>query len=271
MSRSGSTAISQTMAQHPRIEHGFEYLKPLKFPEETALTINKTREFFQSGIAAGRIPGFKIRALHINANPSAWAALTQEFDTRVIWQYRKNVFKTALGIYARTVLNDSTATGGIGVKEMVGVKDRCDLGVGCSFPITQWKVFHEIMTGRIRQDTDMMKAVNVLDGGRNCMFELPYEDYLYDKEETLTELFRFLGLKATSMETFRVKATGDSLCEVVDNFDELCEKFYGCPIWQAYLDDFDNDCRCTKFQTGTAEFCSMYAKTELDAVLTDTY
>lgn len=259
------------MAQNEMIQHGFEYLKPYKFPEETALTLNKTRQFFQSAIQAGRIPGFKIRALHINANPSAWAQLSREFDTRIIWQYRKNIFKTALGIYARAVLNDSTATGGIGVKEMAGVKNRCDLGVGCSFEIKQWKTFHEIMTGRIRQDTDMMKAVKVLDDERKCIFELPYEDYLYHKEETMTELFRFLGLKAGTMETFRVKATADSLCEVVDNFDELCEKFYGCPIWQPYLDDFDNECRCTKFQTGSDEFCSMYAKTELDAVLTDTY
>lgn len=274
MSRSGSTAISQTLSIHSRIENKFEFLHPLLSDTanySAAQALNMTRTFFDDAISRGKIPGYKVRSIHIFADPQAWEDLAREYDTRIIWQYRKNLFKTALGIYAEEVYDDDTATGGIKVKDLEKVDDRCDLGIGCSFAINEWGVFHEILTSRIRQDVHIMRAVKVLDGGRDCTFELPYEDYLYHKEDTLNDLFTFLGLQMESTDTYKAKATGDSLCDVVENFDELCTNFYGCPVWQPFLEDFENDCRCTNFTHGSAEYCSTFGEREMAAYSAGNY
>lgn len=260
MSRSGSTAICQTLASHPSIENKFEFLDRdyTVSREVAAQAINKTRAFFRQAIANGKIPGYKIRAFHVLADPEGWNELVKEFDTRIIWQYRKNVFKTSIGVYRRIVFNDYTATGGIKVEDVESDEDKCKMGVGCTFRIDNMTKFHEIVQNRIQQDIDMLRAVKALDGDRSCVFEMPYEDYLYYKEESMKDLFQFLGLKLHTLETFRLKATSDSLCDVVENFDDLCTSFYGCPNWQPYLDDFENNCRCTNYVHGDTRYCPMF-------------
>lgn len=264
MSRSGSTTISQTMHQHPKIHHEFELLDREKVPrDDGAAALNMTRQFFTKAIANGEIPGFKIRSYHILADVEGWRKLTEEFDTRIIWQYRKNVFKVAIGTYARLVLGDDSKAGGFAQTEVEG-KNKCELGVGCSFRIDDWTELHKIITSRIEYDTDVMKATSVLDGGRQCIFELPYEDFLYHQKDTYSDLWRFLGIPPLkSYDTYTAKATDDSLCDVIENFDELCTNFYGCPIWQQYLDDFHNNCRCRNFISGVNTFCSMYNDQQL--------
>lgn len=249
------------MSLHPSISQNFEFLGT-DYSKGSAYALNKTRTLFRDAIAKGKIPGFKLRAMHITADPNGWASLAREFNTRIIWQYRKNVFKTGLGIYARMVYNDYTATGGIKTEDYKSETDRCNMGIGCSFAIHDWDKFHAIITGRVQQDLEMVRAVKIVDDGRDCAFELPYEDYLYYKEETISDLFTFLGLTPTKFDTFRVKATKDSMCEVVENFDELCEHFYGCPIWQPFLEDTENECRCTKFAYGSSKYCSMFTRDE---------
>lgn len=257
-SRSGSTTISQTMQQHPLIQHEFELLDREKIPEHDGETaINITRAFFKKIISQGKIPGYKIRSYHVLANVQGWRDLVKEFDTRVIWQYRKNLMKVGIGTYARIVLGDNSKAAGFNSKEIEG-KNQCDLGAGCSFRIEDWVEFHKILTSRIANDVDMIKAAHILDAGRQCIFELPYEDYLYYQNDTITNLWKFLGIHSWKYDLYLTKATGDNMCKVIENFDELCEKFYGCPIWQPYLDDFHNHCRCVNFTYGETTFCSMY-------------
>lgn len=257
-SRSGSTTISQTMQQHSQIKHEFEYLDREKVPpEDSETSLNMTREFFKKTIAGGLIPGYKIRAHHVLADVEGWQQLVREYDTRVIWQYRKNVFKVSVGTYARLVLGDNLKAGGINIKHTEN-STQCELGVGCSFRITDWAEFHRMLTGRIAYDLDMMNAARSLDGGRECIFELTYEDFLYHREESIADLWKFMGLKPINYDTYLVKATGDNLCEVIENYDEMCTMFYGCPIWQPHLEDFHNDCRCRNFSYGSGDYCSMY-------------
>lgn len=258
MSRSGSTAISQTLNMHPKIDNKLEWLENVNVKRgESLKAINMTEEFFQESMKNGKIPGFKIRAHFILDEPEKWASLVKKYDTRIIWQYRKNVFKTSLGIYRRVMFNDYTATGGIKVTDISNGEKTCEMGIGCSFRIDDFARFHEIVVSRILQDIDVVKAVRVLDGDRGCVFEMPYEDYLYYKTESMRDLFGFLGLDLYSVDTWRAKATSDSMCQVIQNFDQLCETFYGCPYWQPFLDDFENDCRCTNFTHSEDRFCTM--------------
>lgn len=262
-SRSGSTTISQTMQQHPLITHEFEYLDREKVPAQDSKTaLNMTREFFKKTIAEGKIPGYKIRAHHVLADAEGWQQLTREFNTRIIWQYRKNVFKVSVGTYARLVLGDNSKAGGFNIK---GLKDKeqCDLGVGCSFRITDWAEFHRMLTGRIAYDLDMMNAARILDAGRECILELSYEDFFYHRDDAISDLWKFMGLKPVEYATYLVKATGDNLCEVIENYDEMCTMFYGCPVWQPHLEDFHNNCRCRNFTYGSGDYCSMYSDKQI--------
>lgn len=261
ISRSGSTAISQTLNTHPAIKNMFELLDDRNISKKTSEAVHVTRTFFKETIASGLIPGFKIRSHHIMGDVEGWRKLIHEFDTRIIWQYRRNVVKTALGIYSRAVFNDSTATGGIrreDLERIGGAKNRCKMGVGCSFRIDDFYLLHQIMSARIRQETEALDAISILNNGRNCVFELPYEDYLYWKKEIMEELFRFLGLTLHTLKTSRIKATSDSLCDVISNFDDVCDVLYGCPLWQPFLhDSHDASCRCSNFKHTSGPFCSV--------------
>lgn len=261
MSRSGSTAISTELQQHPdayipRMEYLDKY--PVK-PDEPIKIANLTREYFNVGIAEHRAAGFKIRSYHVLKHPELWHNITAEYGTRIIWQYRKNLLKSAIGTYQRDILGDQTAIGGIRHQEMVG-KDRCDMGVGCTFRIEQFDELHNIMAKRLIIERDIMEAVNVLDNGRGCVMEVSYEDYLYHSRDTMRDIMKFLGLSEIHHQSLRIKATSDNLCDVVENWDELCYNFYGCAVWQPYFEDYINDCRCRNFTLGPTSFCSTTPK-----------
>lgn len=256
MSRSGSTAISTELQQHPLVHMPrMEYLDKYPVsPDDVDGIVNLTRTYFDEGIREGKTPGFKIRSHHVLRHPDEWHKITKEYETRVIWQYRKNILKSAIGTYLRDVLGDRTSTGGIKREEMV--KDRCEMGLGCTFRIDQFDQLHKIMAKRLGIEREVMDTVNLLDNGRGCVMEVPYEDYLYYPRETMTDILKFLNLPITHHESLRVKATADSLCDVVENWDELCLNFYGCALWQPYFEDYINDCRCRNFTRGPTTFCT---------------
>lgn len=232
-----------------------EYLDRLDVSiANTTGALAETKAFFKQGIANGLTPGFKIRSYHVIPKPEEWAKLVKEFDTRIIWQYRKNVFKSAIGTYQKEVLGDATAISGIKKSDVKG--DRCAMGVGCKFRIDNLDTFHEMLKNRLTYQNDISRAVEILDAGRDCVMELPYEDYLYYPRETIHDLQTFLGLRYETTAPDRIKATKDSLCDVVENFDQLCQAFYACAVWQPYLDDHINNCRCTRFSKGTAKYCA---------------
>ena len=224
-------------------------------PGNNTGALAETRKFFEEGLAKGLTPGFKIRSYHVLPLSQEWSNLAKEFDTRIVWQYRKNVFKSAIGTYQKEVLGDSTAISGLKKNEIKG--DRCSLGVGCKFRIEDMPKFHDLLKNRVKYQDQISEAVRVLDGGRDCSWEVPYEDFLYYPQDTIRDLHKFMGFDPENTESDRIKATGDSLCDVVENYDELCNNFYACAAWQPYLDDFVNDCRCSKFTTGTTEFCAV--------------
>lgn len=254
-SRSGSTAICTELRKHTATHMDLmEYLDQIGV-SGTNLTgaIAETRKWFDEGIAKGKTPGFKIRAHHLIGAEEEWAKLVKEYGTRVIWQYRKNVIKSTLGTYQSEYLNDSTAIGGIKVNDAVG--DRCDIGVGCKFRVDNFPFFHVLLQKRLTYEMQIVRAVHVLDRPGTCTLEVPYEDYLYHGKETMDDIQKFLGLKREYNEPSRVKATQDSLCDVVSNFDDLCNAFYGCAIWQPYFDDMVNNCRCRHFASSPAQYC----------------
>lgn len=255
MGHSGSTAIISELSSNSR---AYVHKKePVDHQEtfNTTAALLFTRDFFEKGIAEGKTPGFKIRPAHILTEPEQWRKLALDYDTRIIWQYRQNLFKSAVGEYSGRYLNDTSIVKGLDSKEQAA--NRCSFGVGCSYPIDDVPFFHELLRGKVISQRKIAAAVHAVTGGMGCVRELPYEDYLYEREETLADVFRFLGLPQEPSEPERFKATGDNMCSVVENWAELCQNYYGCALWQHMLDDPKNGCTCPLTSTPTT-YCQLY-------------
>lgn len=254
MGHSGSTAILSELASHSHVfvtqpepvDHQAQY--------NTTEALEITRDFFDRGIALGKTPGFKIRPMHILDEPEKWRALAIEYETRIIWQYRKNLLKSSVGEYSSRYLNDTSVIEGLRSREMVD--DRCNFGVGCSFRVDNFDFFHKTLQDKLHSQKLITDAVHAISGGEGCVREVPYEEYLYEREKTLSSMQRFLGLDEEQTAPERFKATGDNLCDVVENWDELCTNFYGCVLWQHMLDDPRHSCFCS-FSSGPTKYCDM--------------
>lgn len=253
MGHSGSSAIVSELKSHPQVL--IENKEPVdhgEYASNTTLALEYTADFFRRAISLGKTPGFKMRPSHIKNNPAAWVQLTREFDTRIIWQYRRNLLKQAIGEYSYRYLSDDSILEGLRSEEEV--KHRCETGAGCSFEIEDMNYFYDVLSTTFRSDFSIAQATHLLADGRDCIHELRYEDYLYHRKGALKDLFQFLGLDDVETEPNRYKATGDNLCHVIKNWDELCSNFYGCSIWRHLFEDERNGCSC-KFARSPRDFC----------------
>lgn len=239
---SGSTAITSELASHPQVYiRRKEYLERPELIHNSTAALLATREFFERGLASGKLPGFKLRYFHILHEPLAWAALAREFDTRVIWQYRRNLVKQAVGSYSIRYYKDKSSAMGLRGNE---TRSRCDVGSGCRYSINDMDVFHALLVKAYRNSEMIHTASMVLDDGRDCVFELAYEDYLYWREDSMRDLQKFLGVKYVPTASKFFKATYDRMCDVVINWSDVCRNFYGCLPWRQHFRDERNHCGC---------------------------
>lgn len=256
MGHSGSSAIISELAAHSQVY--FEDGEPIdhyEYEHNTTLALEWTRAFFQRGLAVGRTPGFKLRPTHIRNDPQAWAALASEFDTRIIWQYRENVFKKTVGEYTYRYLNDSSVVEGL--RRDMPRAERCRIGAGCRFRVDNLQFFHDLLRDSVRSDVGISAAVHLIAGESGCVHPLPYEDYLYARGDAMRGLHDFLGFAHETHKPLRHKATSDNLCDAVANWDELCTSFYGCHAWRWQMDDPRNGCHCSTFSSGPVSYCAV--------------
>lgn len=242
MGHSGSTAVLSELRSHEQtfinksepVDHQREF--------DSKAALRTARDHFRKGIALGKTPGFKIRPTHILHAPQQWHQLVREFDTRIVWQYRRNLMKGGVAEYSHRYLNDFTVVEGL--KQNISREERCEMGAGCRFKIDNFDNLNKLLLSTLRSHRKIVSAVHAVDGGRNCVFELPYEDYLYNRVQTVQRLQTFLGFKVLDTQPQRFKATSDVLCDVVENWNGLCQAFYPCLLWQSMLEDAHNNCYC---------------------------
>lgn len=252
MGHSGSSALTSELRAHSQVS--MDLMEPVDHQDvfNTSAALDTTRQLFRSGADTSSVAGFKIRPTHILNAPDQWRALVREFDTRVIWQYRRNLFKATIGDYSHKVLNDSTVREGL--RTNISRKERCSIGAGCRFRINDMAFVRDTLRNKLRSQNAITEAVYTLAGDDGCMWEVPYEDYLYRREHTMADVQRFLGLEWEQTRPLRFKATGDSMCDVVENWDEVCQHFYGCIAWQHMLHDARNNCFCN-YSSGSSVLC----------------
>lgn len=252
MGNSGSTAISLDLSNHPEV-----YVEKLEMVDQNGMdnateALEDTRRFFEEGARQGKVPGFKIRPKHVKKEPEKWAALMREFDTRLIWQYRKNTLKSALTSYIKYDIGDELNVGGL--MRNITWEERCKTGKGCSHKV-DFDTFYDRLRGHVEWTDNVVDTAKILDDGRGCVWEAPYEEYLADRDQFVDGLQRFLGIERRYVKQERWKGTSDALCEVVENWDELCEKLYGCVVWQPMLEDPKNGCYCENYTSGGSDYC----------------
>lgn len=254
MGHSGSTAILSELHSHSQVLKGF--WEPVDHQKvfNTTEALEIARGIFQKGLQENLTAGFKIRPVHILERPHEWRALVKQYQVRIIWQYRRNVFKGAVGEYVHRYLHDNSVVEGL--KTDITREERCQIGVGCRFRVEDFDFLRRQIGTMTRSTHFILRAVSEIARDSRCVREIPYEDYLYSRDAVLKDLQTFLGLEEEETAPARFKATGDSLCETVENWDELCEAFYGCPKWQHLLDDVQNNCYCHMSSGApSAEFC----------------
>lgn len=241
MGHSGSTALITELRSHSEFE--ILYNEPVdhgEYEHDTDLAIKRAREVMDSGIPKGKIPGFKIRPLHILQKPEVWREFVKEYDSRIIWQYRENIFKKAVGEYRHLYLNDTSVVQGLEMDQ-----SPCEEGSDqkCRFRIDDMKFLHEQLNKVSRSDDMLAAAARTLRRSDETLI-VRYEDYLYRRERTMKEIFDFLGVDFQDTTASTAKASPDSLCEVVINYQDLCDHFHPCPLWRPFLHDDANNCRC---------------------------
>lgn len=254
MGHSGSTAFITELRTHSEFQ--VERLEPLdhgEYQRNTDLALERARELMDQGIANGKIPGFKIRPWHISNEPERWQSFTKEYDTRIIWQYRENIVKQAIGEYRHRFLNDSSV-----VEGLKGDIEPCAKGSGqkCRIKIEDMRGLHGLMNDFSSSDELLASAARKLKRDKD-MSIVRYEDYLYHRERTLRETFDFLGVDYQDTAPQRRKASPDSLCEMVSNFQEVCDHFLQCQLWRPYLHDPVNNCKCKpgNWKTFDSSYC----------------
>jgi len=243
MGHSASTAVISEMGQHTDIlvdPRGPEPVDHHEYEANTTLALEYTRAFFDRGIKEGKIPGFKLRPTHVLRQPEAWRALVQEYDVRLIWNFRANTIKQASGEYRYRYLKDTSVIEGL--RDGETLESKCANG-GCAFNITNMDFFHTVVSDLLNNDNLITRSVAALQAD-GCVLSLPYEEYLYSRDNSMAQVYRFLGVPFEDHAPNRQKATADSLCDAVANVEDLCDAFYGCLRYRWMFDDWNNNCKC---------------------------
>lgn len=157
-------------------------------------------------------------------------------------------------------LNDTSAVQGLDAN--VSQKQRCRIGAGCRFRIDNMDFLHEMLTDCANNDEMISRAVRVVSAGSRCVLPIPYESYLYYPKTTMQKIQKFLGLTYEEHLPEHAKATSDSMCSAVENFGDVCNKFYGCHAWRHLMDDHKNQCYCSGYMSGPGDssYCDLHQR-----------
>lgn len=261
----GSTAIITALKQHTdTLIEGLEPVDHGDRARNTAEALRFADEFFENGRVQNKTAGFKIRPYHLLQNPKGWADLLHKHDTRILWNYRSNTFKQAVGHYPISFQKSTAAYEGLVLSNRS--KENGPKPVIQRIRIDNIRGLSELVRGRMRGEAEVKVALQKLAEARKntdnneCILPLSYEDLLRDERGAILRAQAYLGLGMDEqLLPLRAKATLDNLCELLENFREVCQAFFGCPELRWMMEDSTNNCRCSTFDSSrlfvSKEFC----------------
>lgn len=240
--------------------------KDMQFNTSRALAY--ADKFFTDTRRMNKTGGFKVRPFHITQAPEQWVTLIRKHGTRIIWNYRKNLLKQAIGHYPIVYMSSQAAYEGIPVPKKGDKFASNSLIPDQSKAISRIRIdnmtgLSQILSDRITGEARVEHALRRMGrAGRNleeCTLPISYESILADAEASVARAQLFLGLSMTEIHSpLRTKATEDNLCELVENHAEVCNAFYGCTHLRWMLDDIENDCLCNKLATADSFISRKY-------------
>ena len=238
MGHSGSTALITALAQHRDVFiRGFEPLDHGALGKDTEAALKYARAFFHLGVQINKTAGFKLRPYHILRNPAAWSELFREYNTRIIWNYRANIFKQAVGHYPIVYLKDKSRYEGIKLGERAQKRQT-------SYRIHDMNALFQLLSARFRGEREVEDAIVKLHDAA-CVLPVSYELLLRQPGRAQLAIQAHLGLALNeSLQALRRKATGNNMCEEVTNWNEVCNAFFLCHRWRGMMDDAEYGCSC---------------------------
>lgn len=264
---SGSTALMTSLRQHSQtLIDGFEPVDHGIFAEKTENAslhaLQYTKTFFTNATNMNLTAGFKIRPTHLLRRPLSFFHIVQHFHTRIVWSYRSNILKQAIGDYRIHYYNDTVSYEGIKLQQSSNHSSTHQRPT--SIQIGNMTKLFKLMVGRVRADRNLALALHAVRPD-SCLLPVSYESYLRSPTLTLERVQRFLGLSLDEIHPpERAKANQDSLCDLVSNWHDVCRAFFPCVEWRWMLDDYENGCSCSNlpassFKTSIS-FCDFNAK-----------
>jgi hypothetical protein len=244
------------LQQHSQVHiDGLEPVDHGRAGANVTVALAHANQFFANATRLGKTGGFKIRPRNLLRDPGAWVRLMRKYNTRIIWNHRSNVLKASLGHYPIAQLGSTAAYEGIVIGQndtKAKAKDRAVT----RFRVTNMGVLSRLMRDRLLGEAEVGLALRRLgSAGRKrpkdeCTLPVSYEALLSDAPATVLRVQQFLGLNMNeSHAPLRRKATSDNLCELVENWDDVCTMFYGCTFVRWMLEDIPNGCTCNRIVT----------------------
>lgn len=245
-------------------------LEPLDHKEmqfDTNRSLLYADQFFTTARRLNKTGGFKVRPRHLINAPDRWVALMRKHGVRIIWNYRKNLLKQAIGHYPIVFMKSRDAYEGLVVQQGENAENQSGNAATprsiSRLRIENMEGLSRILKDRIAGEATVEHALRRLGiAGRRteeCTLPISYESILVDPKMSVARAQMFLGLDMNEIHSpLRAKATEDNLCELVENHSQLCNAFYGCTHLRWMLDDMQNNCMCDKLVTAEAFISRKY-------------
>lgn len=221
--RTGSTFLTETLAQHPDVLAEVEQLRALtKAGQGAAEQLAWAKEFLTPPLAGPhKVRGFKTKLRDV-LDPAALAGLLREKQVLVIHMQRRNRIKKALSYFTGRQLSQTT--------------NNWNLYDAAKRPgafVLDVAEFDAALQEREEWDHNLDAYVQSL---HQPTLSLYYEDMLLDQQAFLETVYRFLDVAYRPVRATSLKNTSDDLRQVLLNFDELRTHYAGTP-YEAMFDE----------------------------------
>ncbi|KAJ8904046.1 hypothetical protein NDN08_000576 [Rhodosorus marinus] len=239
---SGSTALMSILEQHPELNIPFPYEPLLVAVGKPQQSEEIARYLFEQNRLApeAMAEGFKVRPGNIRDGEELWQELVDDYHTRLVLNYRDNVVKSAIGLYSIRVRGDLSSQQGMRDETS---EEHCEKHPElCRFEVTQFDQFAYVLAKSYITRETTKGIAKMVDWP--CIMTTRYEDFVLDPDSEMSKIYDFLGVQRMDLKAKYNKALPDNPCELVSNYQELCQMFWGCEQYREHLQDPVNNCFC---------------------------
>lgn len=221
--RDGSTYLTSLLVSHPDVEAIYERFSVMVQRGTTpSEQLDWANNFLSPPlISKSKARGFKTKLVDV-LDKDGFKNLLIRKDVKIIQMQRRNRIKAVISRINARRLFEATGNWNLYDKDKRMPPMQVDL--------TQ---FHQFLTEREEADEELQKFIDVL---QLPTLKIVYEDLLVDKELTLKKTFDFLNIPTKPVNEKTLKHTSDDLRDVIQNFDELRDRYAGT-IYEPMFDE----------------------------------